>query len=208
MSIPDNDIEELTMEEPYRIVVPVFGRGKMVFLLIGMLVLAAFLLLLPAMAVRNSQIEISRMSAFVLLSARISPHVFYPFTAVTSLLGIAFLMNIWAFFARETLEIANRDVLFSRTIFGLGHTYHLAPEYITKVVYIPSTLSIDPKKRDQTFKTRGFHEGKIAITCSGRVYRFGRALEDQQAARLADEIDLLIRSRKIKTSQIPLTPAK
>lgn len=196
------------MLPPYQIVVPVFGRGRIVFLVTGIVILAAFLIMLPTMMVHLAQVEPSQLAGFLLFSVGISRYLFYPFAAVSMLLGVLLIVNLWAFFARETLEISEHEILFSKSLFGIGHTHHLSPEYIQKVVYIPSTMSINPTKRDQTFKARGFHEGKISIICNGRTFRFGRALEDQQAAVLADNIDLLIRSRKINEAQIPLSPAK
>ncbi len=208
MIILKHEQEGFSTEAPFTISVPAFRKGRILFLISGILVLAAFFILLPSMMVRYSHIEVSRMSGFLLFSARISSHIFYPFAGTSLLLAGLLMLNLWAFFAKEKLVILEREVLFSKTLFGIGHTHHLDPDSISKVVYIPSTMSITPTKRDQTFKVRSFHEGKIALTCSGRIFSFGRSIEDQQAARLADEIDLLIRSRQTNASQIQLTPAK
>ena len=193
----------------FSLTIPSFGRIRIVFLAIGIVVLAAFFFLLPSMMVRYSHIEVSRISGFLLFSARISRHVLYPFAGITLLLTFLLGLNIWAFFARERLVVTDKDIMFSKSLFRIGHTHHIDPESVVKVAYIPSTISITPTKRNQTFKTRKFHEGKIAITCRDRSYRFGRALEDRQAAELADEIEQHISwAQQISESQTPLIPAK
>ena len=196
-------------EHYFSLSMPSFGRIRILFLITGIVVLAAFFFLLPSMLVRYSHIEVSRTSGFLLFSARIARHVLYPFAGISLLLVFLLGLNIWAFFIRERLVITDSDIMFSRSLFRIGHTHHLDPNFVVKVVYIPSTISITPSKSNQTFKARTFHEGKIAITCGDRIYRFGRALEDRQAAELADEIELHIRSlQQISESRIPLIPAK
>ncbi len=192
---------------------PAFRKGRRLFLLAGMIVFLAFLSLLSSILITSPELEITRVSGVLMLSASIPRLLLIPFGFVSALFLVLFALNLWAFFAKERISVTPEGVLLSKTLFILGHTYHLNPDCITKVAYIPSTKSISQNKRNQTFRARGFHEGKIALTCNGRIYSFGRAMEDREAAELADTLEALIREQlssfqQFTESQISLTPAK
>lgn len=175
-------------DDRYTITVPAMRRGRTVLLTICALTLFFFLNMLPSVIA----FETSRMGSMLLLSARFALFGVVPFLSITILFAACIAVNLWAFFAKEQVTVTPHQACITKTLFSVGHRTRLKLNDIIRVSYVPSTKSINPNKRNQTFQSRSFHEGKVAVVCSGHTYSFGRALEDFQAARIADELDRMV----------------
>ncbi len=176
-------------DDRYTITVPAMRKGRTVLLTLCAVTLFFFLNMLPLVI----PFEASRLGNMLILSARFALFGAVPFLSITVVFAACLAINIWAFFASEQVAVTLEQVCIAKTLFSIGHRTRLSLHDIIRVSYIPSTKSINPTKRNQTFTSRSFHEGKISIICSRHTYSFGRALEDFQAARIADELDRMIR---------------
>jgi|GEM_PF-5731160 len=188
--------EGVSEDKLYTFTIPAVRKGRVLFIIFTAAFAAFYSLLLssaiPSAGLKN--ISLAGMSFEGLTQA--FNHVLLLLFGTTIFLIALIGLTLWAVFAKEVLKISNPEIQLSKTLFGIGHTYHLNPDDVSSVAYIPSTKNIHKEAQEQTFKERSFHEGKIAITCNGRKYAFARSVEDREAALLAEKIDQLIRSKQ------------
>lgn len=202
--------QEASEDTLFTISISALLKGRKIFLYLGIASLVVYSVLFQSFFRNNSGMHLGETSVEFHLSALVSNNTLLPFIGITLILFAFIGFSLWAFFAKETLIISHSEVSLSKTVFGIGHTYHLDPDTVTKTAYIPSTKHISHSKPHQSYQERSFYEGKIAIICNGRTYTFARALTDQKAAELADTIERHIRSIQGITapSQISQTHGK
>jgi len=172
---------------------PPLRRGRVILLLIAGILSLLFIFILPTVLSAYSPHIPGPDNPFTIFLAKFALYGMIPFLAVVILLSLFLVLNLWAFLGKERLIIRKGELVLEKTLFGLGRKNHFDPAHIGPAVFVPMTKTKDVGSRNPTYQTRGMHEGKIAFTCGSAVYSFGRAIDDSEAAALADCINEKIR---------------
>lgn len=100
--------------------------------------------------------------------------------------GIAIIsLLLWGYFGLETLEFTKTELLFSKTVFGIGLKKKLQIEEVKKFRYSEVNESIFGGNR---WAFWGLGPGKLKFNYGLKTYSLGLGLDEAEVEYLVDEI--------------------
>ncbi|MCF7944866.1 MAG: hypothetical protein K9L75_04960 [Spirochaetia bacterium] len=177
----------------YEVAIPPLKKGRILLLAIAGLLSIFFVLLLPTVLSAYSPRIPGPDHPFTVFLAKAALYGVIPFMTIIILLSLFLILNLWAFLGKERFIIRPGEIILAKTLFGLGRKNHFDPAHISNIAFVPMTKTKDIGSRNPTYQSRGVHEGKITFNYGPQVYSFGRAVDDGEAAALADVFEEKIR---------------